>query len=86
MADRSVSVIGAIALLGAMVGGCASEGMTGSSGTGSASAPTTNIDQVASGAVEDTLDACRGRIPKDSSAGQTMMGEESCRRDQIARR
>lgn len=98
MADRSVSVIGAIALLGVMVGGCASEGMVessgtgsasdqtrGSSGMGSASSTTKNIDRVASGSVEDTLDACKGRIPKDASAGQKMLAEQSCRRDQAAR-
>jgi hypothetical protein len=82
MADRSVSVFGFIALLGVMVGGCASEGTTGSSGTGSA----TGINRIASGAVEDTSNACLARIPKDATAGQKMLAEESCRRDQAARR
>jgi hypothetical protein len=86
MADRSVSVFGFIALLGVMVGGCASEGTMGSSGTGLASATTKGIDRIASGSVEDTLDACKGRIPKDASAGQKMLAEESCRRDQAVRR
>ena len=84
MVDRAVSVFGFIALLGVMVGGCAGEGTMGSSGTGSASAK--GIDRVASGAVEDTLDACKGRIPKEASAGQNMLAEESCRRDQSVRR
>ena len=86
MADRSVNVFGVIALLGVMAGGCASEGTVGSSGTGSASATTKNIDLVASGAVEDTSNACLARIPNDASAGQKMLAEESCRRDQAARR
>ena len=87
MGDRSVRVFGVIALLGVMVGGCASEGTVGSSGTGSASATTKkNIDLVASGAVEDTSNACLARIPNDASAGQKMLAEESCRRDQAARR
>jgi hypothetical protein len=86
MGDRSVRVFGVIVLLGVMVGGCASEGTVGSSGTGSASATTKNIDLVASGAVEDTSNACLARIPNDASAGQKMLAEESCRRDQAARR
>ncbi len=40
---------------------------------------------VASGAVEDTLKACLARIPKDASAGQRMMAEESCQRDEATR-
>ncbi len=86
MADRSVSVFGFIALLGLMVGGCASEGTTGSSSTGSASTSTKGIDRIASGSVEDTLNACLARIPNDATAGQKMLAEESCRRDQAARR
>jgi hypothetical protein len=82
MADRSINVFGIIALLGLMVGGCASEGTTGSSGAGSA----TGINRIASGAVEDTSNACLARIPKDASAGQKMLAEESCHRDQAARR
>jgi hypothetical protein len=86
MADRSVSVFGFIALLGLMLGGCASEGPTGSSGTGSASTSTKGIDRIASGSVEDTLNACLARIPDDATAGQKMLAEESCHRDQAARR
>jgi hypothetical protein len=86
MADRSVSVFGFIALLGVMVGGCASEGTTGMSDAGSAAATTKGIDRIASGSVEDSLDACKARIPSDASAGQKMLAEESCDRDQAARR
>ena len=86
MADRSVSIFGVIALVGVMVGGCASEGTMGSSGDGSGSATATGINRIASGAVEDTSNACLARIPKDASVGQKMLAEESCRRDQAARR
>ncbi|WP_455377218.1 hypothetical protein [Petrachloros mirabilis] len=43
-------------------------------------------DRVASGTQGDTLAACMARIPKDASAGQRMLAEESCRRDQANRR
>jgi hypothetical protein len=38
--------------------------------------------RVASGSVEDSVEACLSRIPQDSSAGQRMMAEASCKRDQ----
>ena len=40
----------------------------------------------ASGAVEDTLKTCMGRIPKGASAGQRMMAEQGCGRDQETRK
>lgn len=89
MAGRSMSTFGMIALMGMLVGGCASDGMMGSSspsGGGATSTSTKNIDRVAAGSVEDNLNACMARIPKDASAGQRMLAEESCRRDQAARR
>ena len=86
MADRSMNVFGVIALLGMMVGGCVSEGTKGSTSMLAASAPTTGIGRVASGSVEDTSNACMARIPNDASAGQKMLAEESCNRDQAARR
>lgn len=42
-------------------------------------------DRVASGTQGDTLDACMARIPKDASAGQRMLAEQSCQRDQANR-
>ena len=89
MANRSVNVFGVIALLGMMVGGCASEGTTGSTAVLSAPVQASlskDINRVASGSVEDSSVACAGRIPKDASAGQKMLAEESCSRDQAARR
>lgn len=37
------------------------------------------------GAAEDTLGACRARIPRDASIGQVMMTEQSCRREENER-
>ena len=34
--------------------------------------------RMAAGEVEDTLKACLARIPKDGSAGQRMLAEQSC--------
>jgi len=42
-------------------------------------------DRAASGTQGDTLEACMARIPKDASAGQKMLAEQSCRRDQANR-
>lgn len=39
----------------------------------------------ASGTARDTLEACLARIPEDASAGQRMMAEQSCARDEEAR-
>jgi len=85
MADWFVSLFGFMALLGVMAG-CASEGTMGSSsGIGLESATTKGINRIASGAVEDSLNACLARIPDEASAGQKMLAEGSCRRDQAAR-
>ncbi len=48
-------------------------------------APAEGLNETASGAVEDTLRACLSRIPKDASAGQLMIAEESCARDKADR-
>lgn len=47
--------------------------------------PTSGPILVAVGAVEDTFSACLARIPKDAGAGQRMMAELSCKRDEGAR-
>ncbi len=39
----------------------------------------------ASGTSGDSLAACMARIPKDASAGQRMLAEGSCERDEAAR-
>jgi hypothetical protein len=89
MSDRSLGLCGVIALVGLLLGGCASDGAMGTSGTSGSGATfgaTKNIDRIATGSVEDNLNACMARIPKDGSAGQRMLAEESCRRDQANRR
>ncbi|SLM46511.1 conserved exported protein of unknown function [Nitrospira japonica] len=48
-------------------------------------ASTKSGDRAASGTQGDTLDACMARIPKDASAGQRMLAEQSCQRDQANR-
>jgi len=53
-----------------------------------ASAPPSQSEgrsSVASGAVEDSQQACLARIPKDATAGQRMLAEHSCKRDQASR-
>lgn len=40
---------------------------------------------VAAGAVEDTLLACLARIPRDASAGQRMLAEQSCQQNEATR-
>ena len=86
MAERSRGLCGVMALVGLLLGGCASDGSIGTSGSGATFGTTKNIERVASGAVEDNLNAFMARIPKDASAGQRMLAEESCRRDQASRR
>lgn len=40
---------------------------------------------VASGAVEDTLATCLTRIPQGATAGQRLIAEQSCHRDESDR-
>jgi hypothetical protein len=49
-------------------------------------ATTKSGDRVSSGTQGDSLEACMARIPKDASAGQRMLAEASCERDQTTRR
>ena len=39
---------------------------------------TGEMNILASGSVEDTLKLCLARIPKDASAGQRLLAEQSC--------
>jgi hypothetical protein len=43
-------------------------------------------NRIAAGVEEETLDTCLGRIPKDATAGQKMLAEQTCRRDYAPRR
>jgi hypothetical protein len=45
-------------------------------------ASTKGLGLTAAGAAEDTLKACLARIPEEASAGQRMIAEQSCGRDE----
>ena len=47
---------------------------------------TTTEPGIAAGSVEDTLQACIARIPKDASIGQMMIAEQGCWRDENDRK
>ena len=51
-----------------------------------AESATPTVPGVAAGAVEDTLQACMARIPRDASIGQRMMAEQGCWRDESDRK
>lgn len=53
-----------------------------SSPTAARPAVTTPGNAHAAGATEDSLQACLARIPKDSTTGQRLIAEQSCRRDE----
>ncbi len=53
--------------------------------------PTASADSgarsaLAAGSVEDSLQTCLARIPKDATSGQRMIAEQSCRRDEQDRK
>lgn len=56
--------------------------MSGTVSTGAPSTPTGGARAAASGAQEDTLQACMARIPQDATAGQHMIAQQSCERDE----
>jgi hypothetical protein len=43
-------------------------------------------NRASAGTQGDSLDACMARIPTDATAGQRMLAEESCKRDQLMHR
>lgn len=67
--------------------GCAEMGTQEASSSSGGAAPSvasagTGTGAMAAGAVGDTLQACLARIPSGASAGQRMIAEQSCGRDQ----
>lgn len=60
--------------------------MSGTVSSGAPSAPTEGVGAAASGAQEDTLQACMARIPQDASAGQRIIAQQSCERDEANRK
>ena len=74
----------------AFMGACASP-YTESSGPGAPpaealSAPARGAGAAASGTQGDSLQACLSRIPQDASAGQRLIAQRSCERDQADRK
>ena len=69
--------------------GCAEmqmeSGGSGSGGYGSGSASPSASTDVASGTYGDSLEACLGRIPSNSTDGQRMFATGTCQRDEDAR-
>lgn len=55
-------------------------------GKSGAPAVTNASSALAAGSVEDSLQACLARIPKDATGGQRMIAEQSCRRDEQDRK
>lgn len=53
---------------------------------GASAQPFQAAGTAAAGAVEDSLKACLARIPKEATAGQRMIAEQSCQRDETGRR
>ncbi|HEX5646296.1 MAG TPA: hypothetical protein VFX56_04950 [Nitrospira sp.] len=49
-------------------------------------APIAVLGVMASGAAEDTLNACMARIPEVASAGQRMLAEQSCAGEEETRK
>lgn len=61
--------------------------MSGDSAAGSSSMnKSSSANRVAAGVEEETLDTCLARIPKDATAGQKMLAEQSCQREYATRR
>ena len=61
--------------------------MSGGSAAGSSSMnKSSSGNRVAGGVEEETLDTCLARIPKDATAGQKMLAEQSCQREYATRR
>ena len=48
-------------------------------------ATTASRSEIAAGSVEDSLRACLARIPNEATAGQRMIAEQSCQRDEADR-
>jgi len=61
-----------------------SDARPASSTPGATAAGTTSVPKSLE-VSSDSLNACLGRIPKDSSAGARMVAENSCRRDEAIR-
>ena len=75
-------LLASLVALALLLASCASPPQMG---IGKKDEPVAAMEQPAAGTSGDTLAACKARIPKDASAGQRMIAEESCKRDAAAR-
>ena len=73
-------------LLAAAVGPASAQAADPPPAMGAPRSDTTTESDMAAGSVEDTLQACMARIPKDASIGQRMIAEQSCGRDESDRK
>jgi len=64
----------------------ADSGSMTSESTSSINKAGSSQNRIAAGVEEETLDTCIARIPKDATAGQRMLAEQTCRRDFSVRR
>lgn len=93
MKRRQILSFAMIASAILFVSACATDGTMSSESSASSSstaataeAPATGPGRAAAGASGDTQQACLHRIPRDASAGQRMMAEETCKRDEATRK
>lgn len=80
-----------MAMAAVWIAGCATqENMPAGSGAQSSSGESRSVTaspaNPASGTQGDSLQACMSRIPGGATAGQRMMAEQSCQRDETARK
>lgn len=89
--NKRYGIIMAVVAAG-WLAGCATEdggsAVSREAGSGSAASSETRsmTSSPASGTSGDSLQACLSRIPSGASAGQRMMAEQSCQRDEGARK
>lgn len=76
-----IIIIGASLILPVIFGSSAEAAGKASKKTATSVASTPS-NTIAAGASEDSLKSCLSRIPKDATAGQRMVAEQSCQRDE----
>ncbi|WP_447980263.1 hypothetical protein [Candidatus Nitrospira bockiana] len=82
---RHIVMVGSLTVIAYLSGGPTQAADQSSAGT-SGLASVERLHIMASGAAEDTLVACLGRIPKDASAGLQLIAQQGCERDEEARK
>jgi hypothetical protein len=83
---RLVALSAVLSTVPALVAGTLMPGAEAAAEDASVAAPTrpagvSTGNDVAAGAVEDSLRACLARIPQDASRGQRLIAEQTCHRD-----